>query len=460
MKEWLKMSFKIDIPANANTLIRLLQQSGYSAYIVGGCVRDSLLGRVPNDWDICTSATPGEMMKVFSDFQIIETGLQHGTLTIMVEGEQYEVTTFRLDGEYSDNRRPDSVTFTDKLVEDLSRRDFTINAMAYNDEDGLIDPFGGAEDLQKKLICCVGDASARFDEDALRILRALRFACQLGFVVEHSTYKAIMDRTFLLRNISKERINCELCKMAITDDFWTILLIYGKVFHQIIPGAYDVWRFIQHTPHHDKDVWSHTASTLHHCTSTDLITRLALLFHDFGKPRCCQIDENGIYHYKGHGKVSAEMADSIMLALKFDNKTRHAVTQLVYYHDATLEVDSANIKRWLNKIGVEQFKRLLDIRRADIKGSKDNYDVNRLIKVDKIEANLKAILEDRECFSLETLAINGNDLIALGWPAGKQIGQTLDELLQSVIDNKIANTREELLLTARLLSGTLHNSAS
>ncbi len=438
------MNFKVNIPSNANKLINLLQQKGYSAYVVGGCVRDSLLGRNPNDWDICTSATPTDMMDVFKDFQIIETGLQHGTITVVVGTDTYEVTTFRIDGEYSDNRRPNNVAFTNKLEEDLSRRDFTINAIAYNDEEGFIDPFNGVADLEKKVIRCVGDPLARFDEDALRVLRALRFACQLGFTIDFATSYALFIKSPLLENISKERINAELCKMIVTAYFPNIMLIYPCVLGQFIPEIYDLTCFDQKNPAHQYDVFTHISRSLQADESTDLITRLAIFFHDFGKPMCYQEDSSGIRHYDGHGKIGAEIVDSIMTVLKFDNKTRHAVTELVYYHDSILEVDSTNIKRWLNKLSIEQFKRLLTIRRADIRGSRQDYDSGRLEKVDQIEKQLDAILMNGECFSLKELAINGNDLITLGCPAGKELGDILNNLLQQVISGKLKNTKEIL----------------
>lgn len=448
MKEWLKVSFKINIPANATRLIHLLQQNGYLAYLVGGCVRDSILGRIPHDWDICTSATPNEMIQVFKGFQIIETGLQHGTITVVLDGDTCEVTTFRIDGKYSNNRRPDSVVFTNELEEDLSRRDFTINAMAYNDEEGLIDPFEGVKDLRERLVRSVGDANTRFDEDALRVLRALRFSCQLGFAIEPATAAAVLGKSPLLANISKERINSELCKMVGTDNFSTVMVLYGGVFCQIIPEICDMICFDQHNPDHEHFLWRHTASALNHCDSDDLITRLTIFFHDFGKPYCYQLGAGGIKYFKGHGKAGAEIVDSIMTSLKFDNKTRHAVTELVYYHDAVLETDGPTIKRWLNKIGSEQFRRLLSVRRADIKGSKINYDKIRISEVDCIESKLDTILKNGECFSIKDLAINGDDLISIGFHANKALGNTLNRLLFLVIDGKILNNKADLLNAA------------
>lgn len=442
------MMFNINIPSNANALIHLLQSYGYNAYVVGGCVRDSILGRNPHDWDICTSATPSEMLEIFKNKRVIETGLQHGTITVVVDGESYEITTFRIDGDYSDNRRPDNVTFTTSLEADLSRRDFTINAMAYNDEEGLIDPFGGLEDIEHHQINCVGCAKDRFEEDALRILRAIRFAAQLEFSIMPETDWQIHQQYTNLKNISKERINSEFSKIAITNDFCVELLLYKDVFSFFIPEITDTIGFGQNNPYHDYDVFGHTVHAIENCDSADLITRLAVLFHDIGKPHCYQDGEDGIRHFKGHGKASCDIVDSIMSRLRFDNKTRHDVAELVYYHDATFEVGAKYIRRWLNKIGPEQFKRLLDVRKADIMGQKYKYDKERIKKVEVIGRLLKEVLQEDECFSMKSLAINGNDLINIGYKSGKELGNTLNILLQMVIDDEILNEKEELLKIA------------
>ena len=442
------MKFNVNIPTNANILIHILQDHGYDAYVVGGCVRDSVLGRAPHDWDICTSATPSEMIDIFKDKRVIETGLQHGTITVVVDDDAYEVTTFRVDGDYSDHRRPDVVTFTASLEDDLSRRDFTINAMAYNDEEGLIDPFGGLVDIHDGVIRCVGNANDRFQEDALRILRALRFACKMGFEIEQYTSCAIISNAQLLATISKERVNSELCKMISSRSFPMILLLYCGVFCQVIPELCDLVGFEQHNPYHDYDVFIHTVKALTYDESDDLVTRLAILFHDFGKPHCYQDDEDGTRHFKGHSRVSAEIADGIMVRLRFDNKTRHDVAELVHYHDATFEVGHKYVKRWLNKIGEEQFRRLLNVRRADVKGHKKEYDAERIRKVDTIELLIEEVLQDNECFSMRDLVINGNDLIDIGYKTGKELGNTLNILLQKVIDGEILNQKEDLLHAA------------
>lgn len=444
---------KIEIPSGANEIIHSLQNNGYEAFLVGGCVRDSILGRPIHDYDITTSATPYEMMKVFKDKRIIETGLQHGTITIVINGEGYECTTYRIDGNYSDSRRPDSVAFTRSLEEDLKRRDFTINAMAYNNEAGLIDPFNGMKDIKYHKIRCVGRAEDRFSEDALRILRAIRFASQFGFVVNSDASLNIHKMYKNLENISTERINSEFCKIALSSEFYIQIVLFREVFSLFIPEIKDMFGFQQNNPYHIYDVWNHTVHAVqaYECdcepdlNSRDLITSLAVFFHDIGKPHCYQDGEDGIRHFKGHGRVSADMTDTIMKRLRFDNDTREKVVQLVYYHDATFEVGEKYIKRWLNKIGEEQFRRLLNVRRADIKAQAYIEQESRLQKIDNIEYILEEVLQKDECFSLKDLAVNGKDLIEIGYKPGKEIGNTLNCLLQLVIEDVYPNEKDELL---------------
>ena len=445
------MGIKINIPADANELIHTLQNNGHSAYIVGGCVRDSILGRTPHDYDICTSATPSEMLEIFKDRKIIETGLQHGTVAVVANGEPYEITTYRIDGIYSDNRRPDTVTFTNKLIEDLRRRDFTINAMAYNDEEGLIDPFNGMEDIKHKKISCVGSAKDRFGEDALRILRAIRFAAQLDFAIMPGTDWEIHKQYKNLENISIERINSEFCKIVSSDDFCVELLLYKDVFSLFIPELKDMFDFPQNNPWHVWDVFGHTIHAIEYCDSDDLTVRLAVFFHDFGKPHSYQDGEDGIRHFKGHGKVSADITDSIMKRLRFDNETRNNVVELVYYHDATFEVGKKYVKRWLNKIGEKQFRRLLQVKKADNKAQNLELSSDRIEELSEIESLIDKVLQEEECFSLKDLAVNGNDLINVGYKAGKELGNTLDTLLQLVIDGDCPNEKEKLLQEAESL---------
>lgn len=443
------MEIKVNIPSDANEIIHTLQNHGHSAYVVGGCVRDSILGRIPHDWDICTSATPNEMLEIFKDRRVIETGLQHGTITIVVNNEPYEVTTYRIDGAYSDNRRPDSVTFTDKLVEDLRRRDFTINAMAYNDDEGLIDPFDGLKDIEWKKIRCVGSAKDRFGEDALRILRAIRFASQLEFVTMPETLYEIHQQYKNLENISIERINSEFCKIASSSDFCVQMVLFQDVFALFIPELKDMFDFPQNNPYHDYDVYGHTIHAVEHCESDDLTVRLAVFFHDIGKPHSYQDGEDGIRHFKGHGRVSAEITDNVMKRLRFDNETRNNVVELVYYNDAIFEVGKKYVKKWLNKIGEEQFRRLLEVRKADILGQKSDYEQSRIDKVDNIEKILEEVLQEDECFSLKDLTVNGKDLMDIGYKSGRQLGVALQGLLDCVIGEEVNNNKEELLELAK-----------
>lgn len=442
------MEIKINIPSDANEIIHTLQNHGHSAYVVGGCVRDSIIGRPIHDWDICTSATPNEMLEIFKDRKVIETGLQHGTITVVVNGEPYEITTFRIDGNYSDNRRPDSVTFTDSLIEDLKRRDFTINAMAYNDNEGLIDPFGGLEDLDNKIIYCVGNPVDRFNEDALRMLRAIRFACQLEFIIHPSIgwQLGYTDMIKKLNNISVERINNEFIKIIKTNQFHKRLVWNNGVFSLFIPELNNIIRFQQNNPYHAYDVFVHTIHALEKCKSDDLIVKLAVFFHDFGKPHCYQDGEDGFRHFKGHGKLSAEITDSIMKRLRFDNETRNSVVELVHYHDATFEVGKKYVKRWLNKIGEKQFRRLLEVRKADILGQKPDFEQSRIDKINNIEQILDEVIQENECFSLKDLAINGEDVKkAMMLKEGKDIGYWLKEILNKVIDGELNNNRDDLI---------------
>ncbi len=443
------MNFKINIPHNANTIIHALQDNCHTAYIVGGCVRDSIMGRNPHDWDICTSATPTQMLEIFKGYRVIETGLKHGTITIVIDGEQYECTTYRIDGEYTDSRRPDSVTFTANLTEDLKRRDFTVNAMAYNDKEGLVDPFGGREDIERKTIRCVGSPDERFGEDALRIMRAVRFSAQLGFSIEPDTAASMVKLSENLKNIAIERINVELCKMIVSPTAAHLISQYADVFVKFIPELSPMRGFEQNNPHHQHDVFFHTIHALENCPSFDLTTRLAVLFHDFGKPHCYQDGEDGIRHFKGHPKVSADMADEIMKRMKFDNETRNNVVQLVFYHDSTFEVGKKYVKRWLNKVGVEQFHRLLNVRRADLKGQRENYDKISYSKLNLIEQMIDEVLQENQCFALKDLAVNGKDLIEIGFKADKKLGEILNSLLEGVINEEYENDKEILLNIAR-----------
>lgn len=445
------MKFNTKVPASVYFIIQELEKCGHEAYMVGGCVRDSVLGRKPHDYDICTSATLDEIIKAFPYEEIIPTGLQHGTVTILINDEPFEVTTYRIDGKYSDNRRPDKVEFTNSLIEDLKRRDFTINAMAYNPRTGLIDPLNGLMDIEEERIQCVGSAKERFGEDALRILRAIRFASQLDFVIEPGTNWEIHQQYKSLENISIERINSEFCKIALSDSFCVELLLYKDVFSLFIPELKDIFDFPQNNPWHIYDVFSHTIHAIEYCNSDDLIVRLAVFFHDFGKPHSYQDGEDGIRHFKGHGRISADITDSIMKRLRFDNETRNNVVELVYYHDATFEIGKKYVKRWLNKIGEKQFRRLLQVKKADNKAQNLKLSSDRIEKLSEIETLIDKVLQEEECFSLKDLAVNGKDLIGVGYKTGKELGNTLNILLQMVIDGDCPNGKEKLLQEAENL---------
>ena len=441
---------KFDIPAPVIFILSELNMDGYEAYIVGGCVRDMLLDRIPHDYDICTSATPDEIIKTFPYEKIIPTGLKHGTITIVINDEPYEVTTYRIDGEYSDNRRPDKVEFTTNLVEDLKRRDFTINAMAYSPFTGLVDPFNGQEDLKNGIIRCVGNPYERFNEDGLRIMRALRFSAQLSFEIENCTKMAMNELVNNLDNVSNERINSELYKIMNTYNSYLIIL-YKDILCKIIPEFKECIDYNQNNPYHIYTLHKHTAVALIEEFYSDPIINLSILFHDISKPHCCTTDKVGYSHFKGHGKVSAIMAETIMKRLKFDNNTISKVKELVSYHDATFEVGKKYIKRWLSKLGEEQFRRLLRIRIADINAQDIKYRKERIDKITNIQMLLGEVLQENECFKLKDLAINGNDLMKYGIPQGKQIGEILNILLIMVIDGEIKNEKEDLLQMTNLL---------
>ena len=446
------MRFKINLPDDVQEIMSVIKEYGAISYIVGGCVRDSILGREPHDWDICTPALTCELLVEFEEkgYRVIPTGLQHGTITVHLNGSNYEITTFRKDGECSDGRHPDTVEFTSDLIYDLERRDFTMNAMAYNPEEGLIDPFNGFEDIEHRIIRCVEDPECRFVEDPLRILRAIRFSFQLGFEIENKTEDAMFSLgLYRLQEISVERFTSEFIKIINGRYFnWFMFCSYSSVYAQFIPEIYDMCDFIQKNPYHWLDVYQHTTAVILNCNeqNADLITKLAAFFHDIGKPHCYRDDKNGIRHFKGHGKVSANMTDAIMRRLKFDNETREKVVQLVYYHDATFEMGKKYIRRWLNNIGVDQFKRLLELRRADILGQSELNRDERLQKLDAVSKCLEEVLVEKLAFSVKDLTINGEDVMKyMMMDECPEVGYWLKHILNMVIDGQLQNNREDLI---------------
>lgn len=439
----------ITIPQEPLFVLWMLLNAGYEAYVVGGCVRDSLLGRTPHDWDICTNALPDQMKEVFSDFRVLDTGLKHGTLTVLLENP-YEITTYRKDGDYSDHRHPDKVEFVSDLKEDLSRRDFTINAMAANINGEIIDYFDGQYDLMDHAIVCVGDAEQRFEEDALRILRAMRFASRYGFDIEWKTAKAMHNKKNLLKKIAAERIGNEFVQI-ISGKCESLLENFIDVFQIFIPELTPCIGFQQNNPHHDFDVWNHTIKTVG-AANGNLIVRLAAFYHDIGKPECYCEDENGIGHFYGHAKVSAEIAEKSMRNLRLDNKLIADVTQLVESHDRVIEPKKAIVRRCLNKFGELQFLHLIFLQYADKVSQRKNNDIGDQIgKIAEYYRVLQEIKQGNSCFTLKDLAVNGNDLMQIGFIAGKSLGAALNRLLELVMDEKIENNKEKLLMKAREL---------
>ena len=436
------------IPNGAQNIIDTLEASGYEAYVVGGCVRDSLLGIVPHDWDICTSAVPSEIESCFEDRRIVETGLQHGTVTIIEDGVSYEVTTFRIDGKYSDSRHPDKVTYTKDIDSDLSRRDFTFNAMAYNERVGLIDPFGGAFDLIRGEISCVGNANDRFKEDALRIMRALRFASTYGFTISERTNEAIHINKKLLNNIAAERIREELCKIVMGKGVLGVLLNYSDIIATIIPEIEPCIGFQQNNPYHQYTVYDHIAHAVSNYSGDDQSVKLALLLHDIGKPLCYTEDEKG-GHFYGHGVYCHDVAEKVMERLRFDNRTSDEVLTLVLYHDAIIEPTTKSIKRWLNKIGPQRFCQLMDVRMADILAHTKGTQASRVDKCNMVKAVLEQVIEEEQCFSISDLAINGHNIMDLGVPEGKRVGKKKKKLLDAVIAEDIENEHTALVEYAK-----------
>jgi len=435
---------EIALPSGAARIVSKLLDNGFDAYVVGGCVRDSLLGNTPNDWDICTSAKPDDVERCFLGNRIIETGLKHGTVTVVMDDEQYEVTTFRVDGDYSDCRRPDSVEFVSDVREDLARRDFTMNAMAYNSRVGLVDPFGGVRSLNKKLISCVGNPDDRFNEDALRILRALRFSSVFGFPIDNKTSDAIHRNVELLNKISAERICSELHKMLMGKDILRVLLNYPDVISTIIPELKPCVGFEQHNKYHQYTVYDHIAHAVDNYKGDDPMVRVALLLHDVGKPLCYSEDENG-GHFYGHGEPSSRLAAQALSRLRFDNESQHDITELVLYHDAVIEPTPRTVRRWLNKVGIEQFLRLMDIRLADIQAHADGTHESRIQRRDSTLELAWEIIRQNQCFTMKDLMVNGDDVMSFGVPEGRRVGEILKAALNAVIDGEIPNERATLM---------------
>ena len=441
----MRSDIRIKLPVKGQYIIDTIRDAGFEAYVVGGCVRDSILGRQPEDWDITTSAKPEQVKALFS--RTIDTGLQHGTVTVMLDKVGFEVTTYRLDGKYEDGRHPEKVTFTPKLREDLKRRDLTINAMAYNDREGLVDLFGGMEDLKAGTIRCVGDPQERFGEDALRILRAVRFSAQLGYRIEGKTLEAVRLLAHTLQKISAERIQTELVKLVLSPHPEYLRTAYDNgVTKEFLPEFDKCMETEQNHPHHRYNVGEHILHSME-AVEPDRVLRLSMLFHDIGKPAVRTVDGAGITHFYGHAAVSADMTEEILRRLKFDNETIREVCRLVLYHDYGngAYVDKRIVRRAVNKIGEDAFPKIFAVKRADIMAQSDYMRREKLEKLDRWQELYEEIREKKECVSLKTLAVTGADLIAAGWKPGKALGSTLQKLLELVLEYPEYNTRERLL---------------
>ncbi len=434
----------IALPENPSLIIKRLHRNGYEAYAVGGCIRNMLLGIPPKDYDFTTNASPEEVKSVFSDFKVIDTGIKFGTVTVVIGKEPYEITTYRIDGKYNDNRRPENVSFTSELSEDLKRRDFTVNALAYNEREGLIDLFGGKTDLDNRIIRAIGNPDERFNEDGLRILRALRFASQYNMTIDKATGESIHRNRHLLEGIAAERIAEEFNKL-ICGECENILREYHDVISVFIPELSKCVGFEQHTKYHNRDVFEHTLATIS-AIRPEKHLRLAMLFHDIGKPDYFTFS-NGVGHFKGHAKGSVGIAECYLRNYRYDRATADKIVTLVRYHDIVLENRDNLIKRYLNKFGEDVFYNIIDVHIADDSGKAPEY-MKRIKGYQEIRKRAEAIVSEQECFSLKNLEINGNDLKKLGY-TGEEIGEKLKQLLDMVIEDNSLNKKEKLLDIAK-----------
>lgn len=440
---------KISLPEPVYKAINMIYEAGYSAYAVGGAVRDALMGLEPHDWDVNTNASPQKIEEIFSSFKIHETGIKHGTVTLIIDNMPLEITTFRTDGDYSDNRRPDNVSFVSDLKSDLSRRDFTCNALAYNETEGFFDYFGGIEDIKNKTIRCVGEPDIRFNEDSLRILRALRFSSVLNFEIDEKTKQSLIKNRALLKNISAERIFAELQKILCGDNVKTVLSDYKQVIFEIIPELAATDGCSQNHIRHIYDVWGHTVNSLN-AIQPEPHLRLAMLFHDIGKPFVKTTDENGTDHFYNHAEKSAEIAGEILHKFKSSNALRNKVVILVEHHGFLPdEISKKTYKRYINEYGIETVKEFFKVRKADISAQNPIfYDA----EIKRNEMGLKIIeelLTEDKLFKITDLDINGNDIIALGYSQSPEIGKTLNILFEEVADGKLTNEKNILISRAK-----------
>ena len=440
---------RIQLPKKIEYVISLFQQAGFEVFAVGGCIRDSLLGRTPHDWDITTNATPEQIKEVLNNHKTIDTGIRYGTVTLVLDNENIEITTYRTECGYDDNRHPQKISFTPCLTEDLARRDFTINAMAYNHEQGIIDEFGGLADLRNRIIRTVGNSRERFHEDGLRILRGLRFAAVLDFEIAAETKEQIHQCRDLLQNISGERIYSEFTKLLLSANPTKILREFADVVCVFMPEMQPNIGLVQNHPYHAYSVYEHILKALEY-TPQDKIIRYAVLFHDLGKGYTKTTDEKGVDHFRGHPAVSVRKAEIIMERLKFSNEEMEQISLLIKYHDVDIICDEYHIKRWLKRGGADFLRRLLEVQKADICGQNPQL-LYRLEDIPPYFALIDKILAEAQCFQLSNLAINGNDLQELGFKPNKKLGKTLEQLLDAVMKGSLPNDKAILLNEAKKL---------
>lgn len=437
---------QMGIPQDVNKLIEVLNAHGYEAYAVGGCVRDSLLGRIPEDWDIATDAKPEEIKELFA--KTIDTGIKHGTVTVLFNQMHYEITTYRIDGEYADNRHPQWVQYTDSLKSDLSRRDFTVNAMAYHPSEGLIDPFLGLQALENRIIKAVGNPDARFQEDALRMLRAIRFSAQLNFEIEALTLSSIKSNNALITHISQERVRDELNKILLSDNpmNWTLLRDTGILQH-ILPEFDACFETVQSHPYHIYNVAFHTLNAVNYIEK-DRVLRWAMLLHDIGKPLVKTTDKHYIDHFYNHQTQSVILAQNVLTRLRFDSRSLEKICRLIKHHDLQIKPELKAVKKAVINVGEDIFLDLLKVMEADKKAQNPQYLQERLDALTQVRKLYTEMKEEKHCLNIRDLAINGDDLLQLGFKPGKSIGQLLERLFKAVIDNPELNNRDDLLRIA------------
>ncbi len=436
------------IPEQIAEILAKLEAAGFEAYVVGGCVRDGIMGKTAHDYDITTSAEPRETERVFADCRVVETGIKHGTVTVLYKGLSVEITTFRVDGDYPDGRHPSEIAFSKNIKDDLARRDFTMNAIAYSPKRGIIDPFGGESDIKARVIRCVGEPEKRFSEDALRVLRALRFSSELGFSIDDKTSEALFAKKDTLEKVSKERTFSELKRLLCGDNVKNVLIEYREVFAEIIPELREMFDYEQNSRYHNSTLYVHTARAVEAAPKT-AVMRLAMLLHDIGKPFCRTTDDNGEGHYYGHAAKSAEIAERVLRELKCDNALRMNVCEIIKYHDIPVELSERIIRKRLARYGAELFREIMEAHIAD-DSAKRAFCLERTEKERKAIEIAEKIAAEKPCLSLRQLAISGSDLKAIV-PPSPEMGRLLKKLLAEVVDGSLPNEREALLKRAREL---------